>query len=64
MKAFITGAAGFIGSSLADHLLADGHTVVGYDNMSSGQERFLELAPKDDKDRSRAKEAIRELKRR
>jgi UDP-glucose 4-epimerase len=44
MKAFITGAAGFIGSSLADRLLADGHTVVGYDNMSSGQERFLELA--------------------
>lgn len=44
MKAFITGAAGFIGSTLADRLLADGHTVVGYDNMSSGQERFLELA--------------------
>jgi cytochrome c-type biogenesis protein CcmH/NrfG len=27
-------------------------------------EKFLELAPKDDKDRARAKEAIRELKRR
>jgi hypothetical protein len=26
-------------------------------------ERFLEIAPKDDKDRARAKEAIRELKR-
>jgi UDP-glucose 4-epimerase len=44
MRAFITGAAGFIGSSMADQLLADGHTVVGYDNMATGQERFLELA--------------------
>jgi len=44
VHAFITGAAGFIGSSLADRLLRDGHTVVGYDNMSTGQERFLELA--------------------
>jgi UDP-glucose 4-epimerase len=44
MRAFITGAAGFIGSSMADRLLADGHTVVGYDNMATGQERFLELA--------------------
>jgi UDP-glucose 4-epimerase len=44
MRAFITGAAGFIGSTLADRLLGDGHTVVGYDNMSSGQERFLEQA--------------------
>ena len=41
MRAFITGAAGFIGSSLADRLLADGHTVVGYDNFSSGQDRFI-----------------------
>lgn len=44
MHVFITGAAGFIGSSLADRLLRDGHTVVGYDNMSTGQERFLEHA--------------------
>jgi UDP-glucose 4-epimerase len=41
MRAFITGAAGFIGSTLADRLLRDGHTVVGYDNFSSGQERFI-----------------------
>jgi len=41
---FVTGAAGFIGSNLADRLLRDGHTVVGFDNMSTGQERFLEKA--------------------
>jgi UDP-glucose 4-epimerase len=38
---FVTGAAGFIASTLIDRLLALGHSVVGYDNMSSGQERFL-----------------------
>jgi UDP-glucose 4-epimerase len=46
MKAFVTGAAGFIGSSLVDRLLAAGHTVVGYDNFSTGQRRFLEGASK------------------
>lgn len=46
MRVFITGAAGFIGSSMADRLLGDGHTVIGYDNMSSGQERFIEEARK------------------
>ena len=45
-KAFVTGAAGFIGSSLVDRLLADGVSVVGWDNMSTGQERFLEQARK------------------
>jgi UDP-N-acetylglucosamine 4-epimerase len=32
----ITGAAGFIGSNVAAHLLAQGHQVVGLDNLSSG----------------------------
>lgn len=44
MKYFITGAAGFIGSNLADRLLEAGHSVVGYDNFSTGQEAFLEKA--------------------
>jgi len=42
--AFITGAAGFIGSTLVDRLLMDGVTVTGWDNLSTGQIRFLEGA--------------------
>jgi UDP-glucose 4-epimerase len=45
-KIFITGAAGFIGSTLADRLLADGKTVVGWDNFSTGLRRFLDGALK------------------
>lgn len=45
-KAFVTGAAGFIGSSLVDRLLASGKTVVGWDNFSTGQPEFLTAAEK------------------
>jgi UDP-glucose 4-epimerase len=41
MNYFVTGAAGFIGSNLVDRLLAEGHTVTGYDNFSTGQREFL-----------------------
>jgi len=41
MKVLVTGAAGFIGSTLTDRLLADGHTVTGYDNFSTGRREFL-----------------------
>ncbi len=44
MRAFVTGGAGFVGSSLVDRLLADGHSVVAYDNFSTGQRGFLEGA--------------------
>jgi UDP-glucose 4-epimerase len=44
LTVFITGAAGFIGSSLVDRYLALGREVVGYDNFSTGQEEFLRAA--------------------
>ncbi len=43
---FITGAAGFVGSNMVDRLLADGKTVVGWDNFSTGQRKFLNGALK------------------
>src|ERR1051325_8480435 len=45
-RVFITGDAGFIGSMLSDVLLAQGKQVVGWDNFSTGQERFVESARK------------------
>lgn len=35
-RMFITGVAGFIGSSLAKHLLLAGHEVAGVDNLTTG----------------------------
>jgi UDP-glucose 4-epimerase len=42
----VTGAAGFIGSNLVDRLLADGVAVTGWDNLTTGQLRFLDGAVK------------------
>jgi nucleoside-diphosphate-sugar epimerase len=36
MNYLVTGAAGFLGSALANRLAADGHTVRGLDDLSSG----------------------------
>lgn len=41
---FVTGAAGFIGSTLVDRLLAEGLAVVGFDNLSTGRTEFLTAA--------------------
>jgi dTDP-glucose 4,6-dehydratase len=36
MRVLITGAAGFLGSHLTDRMLCDGHSVLGVDNLSTG----------------------------
>ena len=44
MRSLVTGAAGFIGSTLVDRLLAEGHQVVGIDNFCAGIAANLEHA--------------------
>lgn len=41
MRLVVTGAAGFLGSHLTDRLLAEGHAVVGIDNLITGSRRNL-----------------------
>ena len=38
----VTGAAGFLGSHLSDRLLAEGHTVIGLDNLLTGNVANIE----------------------
>src|ERR1700727_361576 len=40
-KILVTGASGFLGSHLCDTLLAEGHTVIGVDNLSTGNHANL-----------------------
>lgn len=49
MTVVVTGAAGFLGSHLCDALLADGHRVIGVDNLSTGNRanlKHLDREPK------------------
>ncbi len=41
MKILLTGAAGFLGSHLSEKLLAEGHEVVGIDDLSTGNIRNI-----------------------
>ena len=41
MRVLITGAAGFLGSHLCDRFLAEGHSVVGLDNMVTGHDENI-----------------------
>ena len=41
MRIVVTGAAGFLGSHLADRLIAEGHDVVGLDNLITGDLRNI-----------------------
>lgn len=44
MKIFITGIAGFLGSHIADAMIAEGHTVVGCDTLLGG---YLDNVPEE-----------------
>lgn len=41
MRYLITGAAGFLGSALANRLVMDGHAVLGVDDLSTGDPKTL-----------------------
>lgn len=49
MKIVITGGAGFIGSHLAEKLLAEGHEVTAIDNLSTGSRRNVQHLMSNDK---------------
>jgi UDP-glucose 4-epimerase len=40
-KVFVSGGAGFVGSHIADRLVKHGNEVIVYDNLSSGNKKFL-----------------------
>ena len=41
MKIFVTGCAGLLGANYTRHLLANGHEVIGIDDLSGGYKAFV-----------------------
>ena len=46
-KFLVTGGSGFIGSHLVERLLADGHSVIALDNLSTGRLQNLDSVSND-----------------
>jgi len=42
MKCLVTGGAGFVGSWIVERLVKEGHEIVVYDNLSTGNEKFMD----------------------
>ncbi len=58
--ALVTGCAGFIGSTLVDYLLEEGHTVIGVDNLRTGNLDNMSVAVKNSRFRFIEKDISRE----
>ena len=41
MKIFVTGCAGLLGANYTRHLIANGHQVIGIDDLSGGYKAFV-----------------------